>query len=144
MAKSHDILLQVLPSTSKGQTCWHMVHSQDQRPSCQSPVQRGSACVHGHHILGKHSAPDCDWHTQARQPVHQPNHQSLSPGGCSQEHNDVIIQYSKREGDRLFQQAFKWPGDCQLQQDNAPAHETAQNMALIASRSFSAVASRLS
>ena len=54
-------------------------------------------------------------------------------GVCSQEYNDVITQYLKPEDDRLFQQSPKWSGNWQLQQDNAPPHKTAQNMALIAS-----------
>ncbi|DBA98621.1 TPA: hypothetical protein ACH3X1_014411 [Trebouxia sp. C0004] len=35
------------------------------------------------------------------------------------------------EGNRLFQQAGKWVDNWQLQQDNAPPHKTAQNMAYI-------------
>ena len=54
-------------------------------------------------------------------------------GVCSQEYNDVITQYFKPEGDKLFQQSPKWSGNWQLQQDNAPPHKTVQNMALIAS-----------
>ncbi len=48
------------------------------------------------------------------------------------EYNDLIKEHWVPEGNRLFQQAGKWSDNWQLQQDNAPPHKTAKNIACIA------------
>ena len=47
-------------------------------------------------------------------------------------YHDVLQEHFIPEGNRLFQHAGKWSGSWQLQQDNAPPHKTASNMAFIA------------
>ena len=58
----------------------------------------------------------------------------LYSGVGSQVYNDVLQQHFVPEGNRLFKQAGKWTDNWQLQQDNAPAHKTKENMACIAAQ----------
>jgi transposase len=53
-------------------------------------------------------------------------------GVAQDEYTDVLRDHLKPQGDLLFQNAGKWSGNWQLQQDNAPPHKTATNMAFIA------------
>ena len=48
------------------------------------------------------------------------------------EYHEVLRDFFVPEGNRLFQTAGKYKDKWQLQQDNAPPHKTAQNMAFIA------------
>ena len=52
-------------------------------------------------------------------------------GVGSDEYNEVLQDFLVPEGNRLFQSAGKYKDKWQLQQDNAPPHKTAQNMAFI-------------
>ena len=52
-------------------------------------------------------------------------------GVGSKEYNDVLQQHFIPEGNRLFQQSGHWIDNWKLQQDNAPAHETKENMECI-------------
>ena len=61
-----------------------------------------------------------------------PKTQQLYRGVGSKEYNDVLQHHLIPEGNRLFQSAGHWSGNWQLQQDNAPAHKTKENMACIA------------
>jgi len=60
-----------------------------------------------------------------------PKTKGLHKGVGQDEYNDVIKEHWVPEGNRLFQQAGKWADNWQLQQDNAPPHKTAKNMACI-------------
>ena len=53
-------------------------------------------------------------------------------GVAQDEYTDVLHDHFLPEGNRLFQNAGKWADNWQLQQDNAPPHKTATNMAFIA------------
>ena len=52
-------------------------------------------------------------------------------GVGSKEYNDVLQQHLIPEGNRLFQQAGRRADKWRLQQDNAPAHKTKENMQCI-------------
>ena len=52
-------------------------------------------------------------------------------GVGSKEYNDVLQQHLIPEGSRLFQQAGRRAEKWQLQQDNAPAHKTKENIECI-------------
>ena len=52
-------------------------------------------------------------------------------GVGSKEYNDVLQQYLILEGKRLFQQAGRRADKWKLQQDNAPAHTTKENIQCI-------------
>ena len=52
-------------------------------------------------------------------------------GVGSKEYNDVLQQHLIPEGKRLFQQAGRRADKWKLQQDNAPAHKTKENMQCI-------------
>ena len=52
-------------------------------------------------------------------------------GVGSKEYNDVLQQHLIPEGKRLFQQAGRRAEKWQLQQDNAPAHKTKENIECI-------------
>ena len=52
-------------------------------------------------------------------------------GVGSKEYNDVLQQHLIPEGKKLFQQAGMRAEKWQLQQDNAPAHKTKENMQCI-------------
>lgn len=70
-------------------------------------------------------------HKQASKYIN-PKTKRLYPGVGGEEYNDVLCQHFLPEGKRLFQNAGRWAGNWQLQQDNAPPHKTATNMAYIA------------
>ncbi|DBA75391.1 TPA: hypothetical protein ACH3X1_010655 [Trebouxia sp. C0004] len=69
-------------------------------------------------------------HKQASKHVN-PKTKRLHTGIGQDEYHAVIQEHWVPEGNRLFQQVTKWAGNWQLQQDNAPPHKTAQNMACI-------------
>jgi len=69
-------------------------------------------------------------HKQASKHVN-PKTKRLHTGVGQDEYHAVIQEHWVPEGNRLFQQAGKWADNWQLQQDNAPPHKTAQNMAYI-------------
>ena len=52
-------------------------------------------------------------------------------GVAQDEYTDVLRDHLIPEGNKLFQNAGKWAGNWQMQQDNAPPHKTATNMAVI-------------
>ena len=52
-------------------------------------------------------------------------------GVVSKEYSDVLQQHLILEGKRLLQQAGRRADKCKLQQDNAPAHKTKENMQCI-------------
>jgi len=52
-------------------------------------------------------------------------------GVGQEEYGEVLTDLFIPEGMQLFQQAGKWSGKWQLQQDNAPPHNTVTNMELI-------------
>ena len=60
-----------------------------------------------------------------------PKTQRAYAGVGSAEYNDILQQHLIPEGNRLFQQAGKRVEKWQLQQDNAPAHKTKENMQCI-------------
>lgn len=60
-----------------------------------------------------------------------PKTKRLYAGVGSDEYNEVLSQLFVPEGNRLFQHAGQWADKWQLQQDNAPPHKTATNMAYI-------------
>ncbi len=53
-------------------------------------------------------------------------------GVAQEEHTDVLHEHFIPEGNRLRQHAGKWADNWKMQQDNAPSHKTATNMAFIA------------
>ena len=55
----------------------------------------------------------------------------LHAGVGSDEYGEVLSQLFVPEGNRLFQHAGRHANSWQLQQDNAPPHKTASNMACI-------------
>lgn len=61
-----------------------------------------------------------------------PKTKRLYAGVGSDEYTEVLSQLFVPEGNRLFQHAGQWADKWQLQQDNAPPHKTATNMAYIA------------
>ncbi|DBA79346.1 TPA: hypothetical protein ACH3X1_008499 [Trebouxia sp. C0004] len=69
-------------------------------------------------------------HKQASKHVN-PKTKRLHTGVGQDEYHAVIQEHWVPLGNRLFQQAGKWADNWQLQQDNAPPHKTAQNMAYI-------------
>ena len=52
-------------------------------------------------------------------------------GVTGAEYTDILRDLFIPEGNRLFQNAGKWSNNWQLQQDNAPPHKTADNIAFI-------------
>ena len=60
-----------------------------------------------------------------------PNTKRAFAGVGSKEYNDVLQQHIIPEGKRLFQQAGRRADKWKLQQDNAPAHKTKENMQCI-------------
>ena len=61
-----------------------------------------------------------------------PKTKRLYAGVGSDEYREVLSELFVPEGNRLFQHAGQWANNWQLQQDNAPPHKTASNMAYIA------------
>lgn len=52
-------------------------------------------------------------------------------GVAQEEYTDVLRDHFVPEGNKLFQHVNRWAGNWQMQQDNAPPHKTATNMAFI-------------
>lgn len=74
-------------------------------------------------VTGTHKLPRKYINPKTKQP---------QAGVGSKEYTDVLQQHFFPEGKRLFQHAGHWSNNWQLQQDNAPAHKTKENMQLIA------------
>ena len=106
-------------------------------PATRGTAARPKSSIHAHVYMGM-----SNWgtttlkfvtgtHKQVSKYV-DPKTQRLHKGVGQAEYNDVIMEHWVPEGNRLFQQAGMWAGNWQLQQDNAPPHKTAKNMACIA------------
>ena len=96
----------------------------------------GVHCLHGHDLLRCHHPQECGGrhrhrHTQTSTKVHQPQNKAGYMGVGSKEYNDVLQQQNIPEGKRPFQQTGRRAEKWELQQDNAPAHGTKENMEFI-------------
>ena len=131
MAQGDDHRQQILLLAQHEQTCSQLVYPSYKRNIGQTQDKHLSTCVHGNEQLGYNHPQVCDWYPQASQPHVNPKTKGLHKGVGQDEYNDVIKEHWVPEDNRLFQHAGKWADNWQLQQDNAPPHKTAKNMACI-------------
>ena len=106
-----------------------------------TPATRGIVARHKHNIaahvymgVSYHGTTSLKFVTGTHKQVSKytnPKTKRPHSGVASDEYTDVLRDHFVPEGNRLFQHAGKWAGSWQMQQDNAPPHKTATNMAFI-------------
>lgn len=110
-----------------------MVYTSHQGHYWEAQAQHCSSCIHGHQhqgltslkfVSGTHKHPNT--YVSAKGGNHK--------GVGQEEYGEVLTYLFIPEGMQLFQQAGKWSGKWQLQQDNATPHKTVTNLDLIRDR----------
>ena len=131
LGQHHDHQQQHFQNACHGKASWQLVY-----PSTRGTVGRLKHSLGVHCYIGM----TC-WdvttlkfvtgtHKLAQKYINRKTKQAYTGVG-SKEYNDVLQQHLIPEGKRLFQQAGRRAGKWELQQDNAPAHKTKENMQCI-------------